>query len=112
MSLCDQTIERTGESCACKIVSKLNVRPVKKNALLPEFFVKGHAFVQRRCEVIPFHRVNSPLEAPVTSRRPSGVHAIEKIGHLILLVADLTYLVVTAFVELSNCIAGGTVSGP
>ena len=35
----------------CKIVSKLNVSP--------------------------FHRVNSPLEAPVTSRRPSGVHCEE-----------------------------------
>lgn len=32
----------------CKIVSKLNVSP--------------------------FHRVNSPLDAPVIKRRPSGVH--------------------------------------
>lgn len=39
---------RTAVSCACKIVSKLNVRP--------------------------FHSVNSPLVEPVKTRRPSGVH--------------------------------------
>lgn len=27
-----------------------------------------------KLKVRPFHRVNSPLEAPVTRRRPSGVH--------------------------------------
>lgn len=27
-----------------------------------------------KLKVSPFHRVNSPLEAPVTRRRPSGVH--------------------------------------
>lgn len=36
------------ESCACKMVSKLNVNP--------------------------FHRVNSPLVEPVSIRRASGVH--------------------------------------
>lgn len=59
----------------CKIVSKLNVSP--------------------------FHRVNSPLDAPVTSRLPSGVHAIQKIGHRILFVAVFTNLVVTEFIGLS-----------
>lgn len=39
---------RIAESWACKIVSKLNVRP--------------------------FQRVNSPLVDPVSTRRPSGVH--------------------------------------
>lgn len=36
------------ESWACKIVSKLNV--------------------------VPFHNVNSPVEVPVNSLLPSGVH--------------------------------------
>lgn len=27
-----------------------------------------------KLKVSPFHKVNSPLEAPVTSRLPSGVH--------------------------------------
>ena len=27
-----------------------------------------------KLKVSPFHRVNSPLEAPVINRRPSGVH--------------------------------------
>lgn len=40
----------------CKMVSKLNVSP--------------------------FHRVNSPLEAPVTRRRPSGVHWRKQINSL------------------------------
>ncbi|KAI4786857.1 hypothetical protein KUCAC02_036847 [Chaenocephalus aceratus] len=31
-----------------------------------------------KLKVSPFHRVNSPLEAPVTSRRPSGVHCREQ----------------------------------
>lgn len=59
----------------CNIVSKLNVRP--------------------------FHNVNSPELAPVTNLRPSGVHAMQNIGHLILLVAVLTNLVVTQFIALS-----------
>lgn len=50
LSLCDHFIARTAESWACKIVSKLNVRP--------------------------FHNVNSPLDEPVMRRRPSGVHYI------------------------------------
>lgn len=59
----------------CKIVSKLNVSP--------------------------FHNVNSPELAPVTNRRPSGVHAIQNIGQRILLVAVLTNLVVTQLIGLS-----------
>lgn len=59
----------------CKIVSKLNVSP--------------------------FHSVNSPELAPVTSRRPSGVHANVKIGQRILFVAVLTNRVVTALIGLS-----------
>ena len=27
-----------------------------------------------KLKVSPFHKVNSPLDAPVTRRRPSGVH--------------------------------------
>lgn len=27
-----------------------------------------------KLKVSPFHKVNSPLEAPVTNRLPSGVH--------------------------------------
>lgn len=45
---CVNFIVRTAESCACKIVSKLKVRP--------------------------FHSVNSPLVEPVKIRRASGVH--------------------------------------
>ena len=43
-----KTIARMAESCACKMVSKLNVSP--------------------------FQSVNSPLVEPVKTRRPSGVH--------------------------------------
>lgn len=35
-----------------------------------------------KLNVSPFHRVNSPLEAPVTRRRPSGVHWREQINRL------------------------------
>mmetsp|Transcript_26849 Transcript_26849/g.70498 ORF Transcript_26849/g.70498 Transcript_26849/m.70498 type:complete len:246 (+) Transcript_26849:966-1703(+) len=56
--LCDQTMSRTPDWWACKIVSKLNVSP--------------------------FHSVNSPVDAPVISLRPSGVHLRQKIGHLFL----------------------------
>lgn len=59
----------------CKIVSKLNVSP--------------------------FHSVNSPDDAPVTRRLPSGVHANVNMGHRILFVAVLTNLVVTALIGLS-----------
>ena len=69
-------IALTGLSWACKIVSKLKVSP--------------------------FHRVNSPLEAPVISLLPSGVQERQNIGHLILLVAVLTNLVVTALTGLSR----------
>ncbi|KYN44006.1 hypothetical protein ALC56_01544, partial [Trachymyrmex septentrionalis] len=54
-----------------------------------------------KLKVRPFHKVNSPLEAPVTRRLPSGVQAIQKIGQRILLVAVFTNLVVTAFIGLS-----------
>ena len=50
-------IALTAESCACSMVSKLKVRP--------------------------FHKVNSPDDAPVISLRPSGVHASVNIGHRI-----------------------------
>ncbi|KYN00308.1 hypothetical protein ALC62_08951, partial [Cyphomyrmex costatus] len=53
-----------------------------------------------KLKVRPFHKVNSPLEAPVTRRLPSGVQAIQKIGQRILLVAVFTNLVVTAFIGL------------
>ena len=76
---------RTGLSCACRIVSKLKVSP--------------------------FQSVNSPLEAPVISRRPSGVQDRQKIGHLILLVAVFTKRVVTALTGLSSTSWGGTMSG-
>lgn len=88
----------------CKMVSKLNVSP--------------------------FHRVNSPLEAPVTRRRPSGVHwrkqmnslniqnapptpvetltLITNTGHFTLLVEVRTNFVVTAFIGLFNMPRGGT----
>lgn len=54
-----------------------------------------------KLNVSPFHNVNSPELAPVTSRRPSGVQANVKIGHRILFVAVLTNLVVTALIGLS-----------
>lgn len=60
----------------CKIVSKLNVSP--------------------------FHNVNSPELAPVTSLLPSGVHAMQNMGHLILLVAVFTKRVVTQLMGLSG----------
>ena len=34
-----------------------------------------------KLKVSPFHRVNSPLEAPVTRRRPSGVHCTHARTH-------------------------------
>lgn len=46
----DQATARIGVSCAWRMVSKLKARP--------------------------FHRVNSPLWAPVKTRRPSGVHLV------------------------------------
>mmetsp|Transcript_10763 Transcript_10763/g.39534 ORF Transcript_10763/g.39534 Transcript_10763/m.39534 type:complete len:244 (+) Transcript_10763:351-1082(+) len=67
LRLCDQRNVRTGWSCACRMVSKLNVRP--------------------------FHSVNSPVCAPVSSRRPSGVHTSAQIGVRILLVDECTNLV-------------------
>lgn len=75
---CDKYLGRVSkqEKLTCNIVSKLNVRP--------------------------FHNVNSPELAPVTNLRPSGVQAIQKIGHLILFVAVLTNLVVTQFIGLSG----------
>jgi hypothetical protein len=76
VSLCDQTIDLTGLSCAWRIVSKLKVRP--------------------------FQSVNSPDEAPVISLRPSGVQARVKMGQRILLVAVFTNRVVTAFTGLSR----------
>lgn len=54
-----------------------------------------------KLKVRPFQRVNSPLLAPVIKRRPSGVQANVKIGHLILFVAVFTNLVVMAFDGLS-----------
>lgn len=62
--------KRSKFNSTCKIVSKLNVKP--------------------------FHNVNSPLEVPVMSRRPSGVHAKQNTGQRTLLVAVLTKRVVTA----------------
>ena len=47
-------------------------------------------------KVSPFHRVNSPEEAPVMSLLPSGVQASVKTGQRILFVAVLTNLVATA----------------
>lgn len=60
-----------------------------------------------KLKVNPFHNVNSPELAPVTKRRPSGVQASVKIGHLILFVAVFTNLVVTELLELSRYILGG-----
>lgn len=54
-----------------------------------------------KLNVSPFQRVNSPDDAPVTNRRPSGVHANVNIGQRILFVAVLTNLVVTALIGLS-----------
>lgn len=73
--LADYETSKKLTKLTCKIVSKLNVRP--------------------------FHSVNSPELAPVISLRPSGVHASVKIGHLILLVAVLTNLVVIALLGFS-----------
>lgn len=69
------------KNLTCKMVSKLNVNP--------------------------FQRVNSPDEAPVTNLRPSGVQAMQNIGHLILLVAAFTKRVVTALIALSSYAGGG-----
>lgn len=75
-----------------------------KDLLFLKFFMCG----DRTCRIVsklnvrPFHNVNSPLEAPVTRRLPSGVQAIQKIGHRILFVAVFTNLVVTALIGLST----------
>lgn len=83
-------------SCACKIVSKLKVRP--------------------------FHSVNSPLVEPVRTRRPSGVHyknvrslrAAKNLrtvttftGHRILLVDVCTNFVQREVEQLSGYAFGG-----
>lgn len=60
-----------------------------------------------KLNVNPFQRVNSPDEAPVTNLRPSGVQAMQNIGHLILLVAAFTKRVVTALIALSSYAGGG-----
>src|SRR5262249_2720700 len=52
---CDQDMARMAASWACRIVSKL--------------------------KLLPFHRVNSPEAAPVSSRLPSGVHLTTFMGH-------------------------------
>ena len=62
-------------------------------------------------KVSPFQSVNSPEEAPVMRRRPSGVQARQKIGQRILLVAVRTKRVVTALMGLSGEPAGGSSSG-
>lgn len=103
------------------------------------FIMQGGGFTCKmvsKLKVSPFHSVNSPLEAPVTRRRPSGVHCTEthsairaafdtqrthrhqkvkpcltlitKTGHLTLLVEVRTNLVVTAFMGLFNIPRGGT----
>mmetsp|Transcript_19910 Transcript_19910/g.76277 ORF Transcript_19910/g.76277 Transcript_19910/m.76277 type:complete len:482 (-) Transcript_19910:218-1663(-) len=54
------SIARTAESWACRIVSKLNVRP--------------------------FQRVNWPMLLPVISLLPSGVHTMSKTGQRSLLI--------------------------
>jgi len=54
-----------------------------------------------KLKVRPFHSVNSPLDAPVTRRRPSGVQAMQNMGQRILLVAVLTKRVVTELMALS-----------
>lgn len=99
---CVNCIVRTAESCACKIVSKLNVRP--------------------------FHSVNSPLVEPVSIRRASGVHCdpfsqrikhtihsvkmwglttTQLTGHLILFVDVCTNLVHSEVEGLSGYAFGG-----
>lgn len=55
-----------------------------------------------KLNVKPFQRVNSPELAPVISRRPSGVHAKQKMGHRILFVAVLTNFDVMALLGLSK----------
>lgn len=37
-----------------------------------------------KLKVSPFHKVNSPLEAPVTNLLPSGVHLTTNTGHFTL----------------------------
>ena len=63
------SIARTAESCACRIVSKLNVSP--------------------------FQSVNSPLVEPVSSRRPSGSQRTTFTGHRILFVDVCTSTLAT-----------------
>lgn len=46
-----------------------------------------------KLNVSPFHKVNSPLEEPVSSRRPSGVHLTTLTGQRTLLVEVWTNLV-------------------
>lgn len=48
---------------------------------MPSSFLRSyHLVVPVTCNMVsklkvsPFHKVNSPLEAPVTNRLPSGVH--------------------------------------
>lgn len=61
-----------------------------------------------KLKVKPFHKVNSPLEAPVNSRFPSGVHFKSFIGDLNLLVDVCTNFVATQAFGVVNCTKVGS----
>lgn len=77
----DHWKDRTAQSCACKIVSKLKVRP--------------------------FQSVNSPDALPVNTLLPSGVHLTQLTGVLILFVEVWTYLVQYEVDVFDSYAAGG-----
>lgn len=78
---CDHSNARTAQSCACRMVSKLNVRP--------------------------FHKVNSPEALPVSTRRPSGVQRTQLTGVRILFVDVCTYFVQYDVEVLDSYARGG-----
>lgn len=58
-------------------------------------------------KLIPFHNVNSPLDDPVSSRLPSGVHSTTLTGCFILFKEECRCFVGIVSAALSNLAAGG-----
>ena len=63
-----------------------------------------------KLNAVPFHRVNSPLLEPASSRRPSGVHRTMLTECLTLLVDSCRYLQVMDSAAERGLAIGGRIS--
>lgn len=86
----------------------VSINQILNRKLTPNLLIITCKIVSK-LKVSPFQRVNSPLDAPVTRRRPSGVHKTQNMGHLILLVEVRTNLVVILLAGLSFSAIGGNI---